>query len=103
MMARVCVAVVKTLLAVAAVLAISALSSERFPSLPRGQVELGAAQPAGDEAAVHAVVTRFHTAVTTGDAAAAMAIVADDALFLEAGGVETRSEYEKNHLPGDIE
>ena len=24
-------------------------------------------------------------------------------LFLEAGGVETRSEYEKNHLPGDIE
>lgn len=62
-----------------------------------------AAQPAADEAAVRAVVTRFHNAVTSGDAAGAMTIVADDALFLEAGGVETRSEYEKNHLPGDIE
>ena len=62
-----------------------------------------AAQPAADEAAVRAVVTRFHNAVPSGDAAGAMTIVADDALFLEAGGVETRSEYEKNHLPGDIE
>src|SRR5688500_6757052 len=64
---------------------------------------LRAAQPAADEAAVRAVVARFHNAVTSGDAASAMTIVADDALFLEAGGVETRSEYEKNHLPGDIE
>jgi ketosteroid isomerase-like protein len=62
-----------------------------------------AAQPEADEAAVGAVVSRFHNAVTSGDAAGAMTIVADDALFLEAGGVETRSEYEKNHLPGDIE
>jgi ketosteroid isomerase-like protein len=68
-----------------------------------GGAPLHAAQPAADEAAVRAVVTRFHTAVTTGDAAGAMALVGPDALFLEAGGVETRSEYEKNHLPGDIE
>ena len=32
-----------------------------------------------------------------------MQLIADDALFLEVGGVETRSEYGKNHLPSDIE
>jgi len=61
-----------------------------------------AAQPAGDEAAVRAVVSGFHAGITAGDAAKVMALVADDALFLEAGTVETRSQYEKDHLPGDI-
>jgi ketosteroid isomerase-like protein len=61
------------------------------------------AQPGGDEAAVRAVVTRFHNSVSAGDGAAAMAVVAPDAVFLEAGGVETRAEYEKNHLPADID
>ena len=56
-----------------------------------------------EEAAVRAVVSRFHTAVTSGDAPGAMAVVGADAVFLEAGGVETRAEYEKNHLPADIE
>jgi ketosteroid isomerase-like protein len=46
---------------------------------------------------------RFHNAVTGGNGAAAMAVVGGDAVFLEAGGVETRAEYEKNHLPADIE
>jgi ketosteroid isomerase-like protein len=55
-----------------------------------------------DEAAVRAVVSRFHTAVTSGDAAGAMAVVGADAVFLEAGSVETRAEYEKDHLPADI-
>jgi hypothetical protein len=32
-----------------------------------------------------------------------MQLIADDALMLEAGGVETRAEYVKNHLPADIE
>jgi ketosteroid isomerase-like protein len=65
-----------------------------------------AAQPAGqsgvDEAAVRAVVTGFHSGITSGDGAKVMALVADDAVFLEAGTVETRSQYEKDHLPGDI-
>jgi len=56
-----------------------------------------------EEAAVRAVVSRFHTALTSGNAAGAMAVVGADAVFLEAGGVETRAEYEKNHLPADIE
>jgi ketosteroid isomerase-like protein len=62
-----------------------------------------AAQPPGDEASVRAVVSGFHAALTAGDRAKAMALVADDALFLEAGSVETRAEYEKNHLPADID
>ena len=64
--------------------------------------ELLEAQP-GDEAAVRAVAARFHTALNTGNAAAAMAVVGADAVFLEAGSVETRAQYEKDHLPADIE
>lgn len=30
-----------------------------------------------------------------------MAYIAPDAVFLESGRLETRAEYEKNHLPGD--
>jgi ketosteroid isomerase-like protein len=63
-----------------------------------------AAQPAGDDsAAVSAVVSTFHAGLRTGDAAAVMQLIADDALLFEAGGVETRAEYGKNHLPADIE
>ncbi len=62
-----------------------------------------AAQPAGDEAGVLAVVRGFHAALTSGDGAKAMALVADDVVFLEAGSVETRAQYKKDHLPADIE
>jgi ketosteroid isomerase-like protein len=61
-----------------------------------------AAQPAGDEAGARAAASGFHAALTAGDAGKAMALVAEDALFLEAGSVETRAEYEKDHLPADI-
>lgn len=62
------------------------------------------AQPAGDDsAAVSAVVSAFHAGIRSGDAAAVTQLIADDALLLEAGGVETRNEYVKNHLPADIE
>jgi ketosteroid isomerase-like protein len=37
-----------------------------------------------------------------GDTAASMALIADDAVFIEGGRLETRDEYEKNHLPADI-
>jgi ketosteroid isomerase-like protein len=61
-----------------------------------------AAQPAGDEANVLATVRGFHAALTAGDTAKAMSLVADDAVFLEAGGVETRAQYQKDHLPADV-
>jgi ketosteroid isomerase-like protein len=39
----------------------------------------------------------------TGDTAAAMRVIAPDAVFLESGKLETRAEYEANHLPADIQ
>ena len=57
----------------------------------------------GGSAEVVAVVDAFHAALVAGDASAAIRLLADDAVLLEAGSVETRSEYEKNHLPADIE
>ena len=63
-----------------------------------------AAQSTGkDAAAVLAVVDAFHAAMTAGNAAGLMQLVAPDAVFLEAGGVETRAQDQSSHLPADIE
>jgi ketosteroid isomerase-like protein len=56
-----------------------------------------------NEAEVIAVVESFYAAIKKGDAAAAMDVIAPDAVFLESGRLETRSEYETNHLPADID
>ena len=50
-----------------------------------------------------ATVESFYAAIKKGDAAAAMSLIAPDAVFLESGKLETRAEYESNHLPADIE
>lgn len=55
------------------------------------------------EADVVAVVDTFYGAITAGDAAAAMQLIAPGAVFVESGKIETRAEYESNHLPADIE
>jgi ketosteroid isomerase-like protein len=62
-----------------------------------------ACAPAPSEADVIAIVESFYAAMKSGDAAAAMRVIAADAAFLESGGLETRAEYEANHLPADIE
>ena len=56
-----------------------------------------------NEADVTAVVESFYGAMKAGDAAAAMRLIAPDAVFLESGKLETRAEYQTNHLPADIE
>jgi ketosteroid isomerase-like protein len=56
-----------------------------------------------DEAGVTATLEAFYAAVKKGDGQAAMALIAPDAVFLEGGRLETRQEYEENHLPADIE
>jgi ketosteroid isomerase-like protein len=63
---------------------------------------LSCRQPANDEAGVRAALESFYAAMKAGDTAAAMALVAPGAVFLEGGKLETRDEYEKNHLPADI-
>jgi ketosteroid isomerase-like protein len=63
-----------------------------------------AAQPARpDSAAALAAVGAFHAALAAADTAAALALLAPDALVLEAGGAETRAEYAAHHLAADVE
>jgi ketosteroid isomerase-like protein len=63
----------------------------------------GSASTADAETEAMAVLESFYGAMKKGDTAAAMALIAPDALFVESGRLETRAEYEKNHLPNDIE
>jgi ketosteroid isomerase-like protein len=56
-----------------------------------------------DEAGVRATLESFYGAMKTGDNAAAMRLIAPDAVFIESGRLETREQYENNHLPADIE
>ena len=56
-----------------------------------------------DSAAVAAVIERYHHALAAGDSALALTLLADDAVVLESGGIETRDEYRSHHLPADIQ
>jgi ketosteroid isomerase-like protein len=62
------------------------------------------ARPQGSEAEadVRAALESFYGAMKRADAPGAMAVIAPDAVFVESGRLETRAEYEKNHLPADI-
>jgi ketosteroid isomerase-like protein len=59
--------------------------------------------PAAREEDIVAPLTAFYGAMKTGDTAAAMRQIAPDAIFVESGRLETRAEYEANHLPADIQ
>lgn len=56
-----------------------------------------------DSVAVVKAVNDFQTALSTGDSAKALSLLAADAVILESGGMESRSEYRAHHLPGDIQ
>jgi ketosteroid isomerase-like protein len=58
---------------------------------------------AADSAAVEGIVNAFYGAMKTADKTAAMALIHEDAMFVEGGRLETREQYETNHLPADIE
>jgi ketosteroid isomerase-like protein len=62
----------------------------------------GSAQQGTDSTEVVATVAAFHQALVRGDSVAALALLAPDALILEAGGIETREEYRSHHLAADI-
>jgi ketosteroid isomerase-like protein len=70
-------------------------------ALPAGAQE-DARRQAEDAAAVAEIVHRFHGALETADSATVLALLTDDAIILEAGGVETKEEYRGHHLPSDI-
>lgn len=56
-----------------------------------------------DSARAVDAVARFHAALASGDSTGALAMLAPDAIVLEAGSMETRSEYHTHHLGADIE
>lgn len=63
----------------------------------------GLVLPASARAAA-ATVDAFHAALRRGDTKAAAALLAEDALIFESGGVErTKAEYAAEHLPADAE
>lgn len=65
--------------------------------------------PATSEHTAHAdtatpvgVVTEFHAALTSGNTAAALELLAEDVIIFESGGVESsRAEYASHHLQAD--
>ena len=48
-------------------------------------------------------VVSFHAAVAAGDRAAALALLAADAIVIENGKVESRADYAAQHLAADID
>jgi ketosteroid isomerase-like protein len=59
--------------------------------------------PHADSVAVAKTVHDFHDALSKGDSAAVLRLLSSDAVILESGSVESRSEYRSHHLPSDIE
>jgi len=55
-----------------------------------------------DEADIQTTLETFYGAMREGDNAKAMSMIAQDAQFVESGKLETREQYEMNHLPNDI-
>ena len=80
---------------------LGSLSLAVFPGGPASHATLTVADP--DSTAILATVTAFHAALAAGDSAAALALLAPDAVVLESGEVETRAEYAAHHLAADIE
>jgi ketosteroid isomerase-like protein len=56
-----------------------------------------------DSVAAVSTVERFQQALASADSAAALALLADSALILESGELETRSAYRSDHLAADVE
>lgn len=75
------------------------------PAMGHGHARAGT--DGGLRAAVggpEATVDAFHAALRRGDTKAAAALLAEDALIFESGGVErSKAEYATHHLPADAD
>ena len=84
-----------------AVAALAAVSVPAQAHEPASAAVRQAALPVSARGA-EAVVDAFHAALRRGDARAAAALLADDALIFEEGGAErSKAEYAGQHLPAD--
>ena len=85
---------------------LASLLSLGAPLLAQEAAPKAGSPPSLSEAAAPAAaaVDAFHAALHRGDTYAAAALLADDALIFESGGVErTKAEYAAHHLPADAE
>jgi ketosteroid isomerase-like protein len=63
-----------------------------------GTADVSAQAPAD----VEAVVSAYHEALAAGDSVSALALLAEDVVILESGGIETKEHYRSGHLAGDM-
>jgi ketosteroid isomerase-like protein len=73
------------------------------PSRPAPTSDRSAGASSTDSADVAAAAERFRAALSRGDSATVLAMLAPDLQVLESGGLEDRAEYRRHHLPADIE
>lgn len=69
---------------------------------PKALLAQSATPVQGDSASVAGVVEHYDRALAAGDSAAALGLLAPDAVILESGGLKTREEYRSHHLASDI-
>ena len=87
-------------LATTLLLLVAAVAGEAYAFPSQGTT---GRRQASDSAAAVAVVRRYNELVAAGDSLGALALLTEDAVVLESGGVETRAEYRSHHLLADIE
>jgi ketosteroid isomerase-like protein len=80
----------------------SALGAALFLALGAFPMSSGAQQAVADSAEIVGTVQRFHDVIAAGDSLAALALLTEDAVVLESGGLETKAEFRQHHLPADI-
>jgi len=59
-------------------------------------------QHATDSSDVAKVVESYHAAEAGGDSTAMLALLDDDAVILEGGGIETKVDFRSHHIAADI-
>jgi ketosteroid isomerase-like protein len=60
------------------------------------------ARQGGDSSEVAKVVEAYHAAEVAGDSLAMLALLDEDVLILESGGIETKAEFRSHHIAADI-
>jgi ketosteroid isomerase-like protein len=55
-----------------------------------------------DSAQVARIVESYHSGEASGDSTAMLALLSDDAVIMEAGGIETKAEFRAHHIAADI-
>lgn len=86
-------------------LRLAAAGAIALGALAAGEVAFPASaspQQASDSAEVARAVLAYHAAELAGDSATMLALLADDAVILESGGVETKAEFRAHHIAADI-